>query len=146
MYNRIILVVFAILLAGCTSVSVSPSASTLDTRYPAEPGTSRTLLFVEGAGDGVSDKGMILALKVTSNGSSDKLARLLRTSDVTPVAVAGSSVDILTATVRRAIKDAGGDIPRNGTLLIYGDAGDFAEVIRDAAGKGLTMRFLKPAY
>ena len=130
----------ALLLTACASISPEQAIRTAQARY-----ADSNLLYVEASGNELTNALMVAALGTSASTSSTALVTLLQRSNQKPVVVAGQSVRVTAATIRRAINDAGTSLPSRGKLVIIGDANAFAEVVTTAQSRGLAVEVIAPS-
>jgi hypothetical protein len=130
----------ALLLTACASISPEQAIRTAQARY-----ADSNLLYVEASGNELTNALMVAALGTSASTSSTALVTLLQRSNQKPVVVAGQSVRVTAATIRRAINDAGTSLPSRGKLVIIGDANAFVEVVTTAQSRGLTVEVIAPS-
>ena len=130
----------ALLLTACASISPEQAIRTAQARY-----ADSNLLYVEASGNELTNALMVAALGTSASTSSTALVTLLQRSNQKPVVVAGQSVRVTAATIRRAINDAGTSLPSRGKLVIIGDANAFVEVVTTAQSRGLAVEVIAPS-
>ena len=130
----------ALLLTACASISPEQAIRTAQARY-----ADSNLLYVEASGNELTNALMVAALGTSASTSSTALVTLLQRSNKKPVVVAGQSVRVTAATIRRAINDAGTSLPSRGKLVIIGDASAFVEVVTTAQSRGLAVEVIAPS-
>jgi hypothetical protein len=69
---------------------------------------------------------------------------LLLSSSTRPSVVAGKSDMVTSATIQRAIEDAGSALPKNGLLVIVGNPKKFEETVNFAKNRGLNVDVMSP--
>lgn len=126
-------------LSGCATVTQDQALKTVKTKYP-----EGLFIYVDASSNEISNALIVTSLKVTSSTASDALVPMLLLSHKTPAVVAGKSDMVTTATIRRAIEDAGAALPRNGQLVIVGESKDFEEIANFAKSRGLIVDLMSP--
>lgn len=130
----------ALLLTACASISPEQAVRTAQARY-----ADSNVLYVEASSNELTNALMVAALGTSASTSSTALVTLLQRSNQKPVVVAGQSVRVTAATIRRAINDAGTSLPSRGKLVIIGDANAFAEIVTTAQSRGLAVEVIAPS-
>ncbi len=130
----------ALLLTACASISPEQAIRTAQARY-----ADSNVLYVEASSNELTNALMVAALGTSASTSSTALVTLLQCSNQKPVVVAGQSERVTAATIRRAINDAGTNLPSRGKLVIVGDANAFAEIVTTAQSRGLAVEVIAPS-
>lgn len=140
-FKKIYMWWFALILAlsGCATVTQDQALKTVKAKYP-----EGFFIYVDASSNEISNALIVTSLKVTSSTSSDALVPMLLLSHKTPAVVAGKSDMVTAATIRRAIEDAGAALPKNGQLVIVGEAKSFEEVANFARSRGLIVDVMSP--
>lgn len=136
---KFVCMAFVLMLSACATVTPNQAINAIKTKYP-----EALFIYVDAANNEISNALVAAHLKVSSSTTSDAMAKVLLSSSKTPVAVAGKSDMVTAATIRRAIEDAGAALPKNGKLVIVGNASDFVDTVTFATGKGLTVDVISP--
>lgn len=132
--------ILGFLLVGCASVSEEQGLKAV-----TKSGYSDVYyVYIDAPNDAISSALMAAHLKISKSTTSELLVQMLRVSDKRPAAVAGRSINVTNATIRRALDDVGLGLPRNGKLLIVGNASDHAEVTQFAISRGMTVDVISP--
>lgn len=140
-FKKIYMWWFALILAlsGCATVTQDQALKTVKAKYP-----EGFFIYVDASSNEISNALIVTSLKVNSSTSSDALVPMLLLSHKTPAVVAGKSDMVTAATIRRAIEDAGAALPKNGQLVIVGEAKSFEEVANFARSRGLIVDVMSP--
>ncbi|MCH9742885.1 MAG: hypothetical protein K0U21_06720 [Proteobacteria bacterium] len=130
-----------LILAGCSTI-VTPKQG-INTLKVYHQQTS--FIYVDAANNEISNALIIASLKLTSSTTSEALGIMLKTSNITPAAIAGKSNAVTAQTIKRAMEDAGSNLPKNGKLIIIGNTlEDFNDTIEYAKQAGLLVDLLSP--
>ncbi len=132
--------VFVLLLAGCATVTQDQALKTVKSKYP-----EGLFIYVDAPNNEISSALMVGLLKASSSTTSDEIVKMLLLSSSTrPGVVAGKSDMVTSATIQRAIEDAGSTLPKNGLLVIVGASEKFKEVANFARSRGLNVDVMAP--
>lgn len=136
-----IYMLFALFLAlsGCATVTQDQALKTVKSKYPEV-----LFVYVDAPNDAIASALMAAHLKVASSTTSDVMVKMFLMSNKTPAVVAGKSDMVTSATIRRAIEDAGAALPMNGKLVIVGVPKDFEDVANFAKSRGLNVDVMPP--
>ena len=133
--------VLVFLLTGCASVTPDQALKTVKDKYPES-----LFVYVDATSNEISNALLVTSLKMAASTSSDAVLRMLiLSSSNRPGVVSGQSNMVTVATIRRAIEDAGGALPKNGKLVIVGEAKTFEEIANFARSRGLNVEVMSPA-
>jgi hypothetical protein len=128
-----------LVLSGCATVTQDQAMKTVSSKYP-----NALFVYVDAASNEISNAMVVASLKVASSTTSDVIEKMLLLSHKTPAVVAGKSDMVTSATIRRAIEDAGAALPKNGQLVIVGQAKSLEEVANFARSRGLIVDVMSP--
>ena len=128
-----------LLLSGCATVTQDQAVKTVRPKYP-----NALFVYVDAPNDAIASALMAAHLKVASSTTSDVMVKMLLLSNKMPGVVAGKSDMVTAATIRRAIEDAGSALPKNGQLVIVGEAKDFEDAVNFAKSRGLNVDVMPP--
>lgn len=129
-----------LLLSGCATVSQDQALKTVKSKYP-----EGLFIYVDAPSNEISSALMVGLLKASSSTTSDEIVKMLLLSSSTrPSVVAGKSDMVTSATIQRAIEDAGSELPKNGLLVIVGAFEKFKEVANFARSRGLNVDVMSP--
>jgi nitrate reductase NapAB chaperone NapD len=126
-------------LSGCATVTQDQALKTVKSKYPEV-----LFVYVDAPSNEISSALMVAGLKVSSSTTSDTLMQMLLLSNKIPGVVAGKSDMVTAATIRRAIEDAGATLPKNGKLVIVGEAKEFEDIANFAKSRGLIVDVMSP--
>ena len=121
-------------LVGCATVTQDQAMKTVKSKYPEV-----LFVYVDAPNDAIASALMAAHLKVASSTTSDVMVKMFLMSNKTPAVVAGKSDMVTSATIRRAIEDAGAALPQNGQLVIVGEPKDFEDIANFARSRGLNV-------
>ena len=140
-FKKIYMWWFALILAlsGCATVTQDQAMKTVKSKYPEV-----LFVYVDASSNEISNALIVTSLKVASSTTSDVIVKMLLLNHKTPAMVAGKSDMVTSATIRRAIEDAGAALPKNGQLVIVGEAKSFEEVANFARSRGLIVDVMTP--
>lgn len=128
-----------LILSGCATVTQDQALKTVKSKYPEV-----LFIYVDAPSNEISSALMAASLKISSSTTSDALVQMLRLSNKTAATVAGKSDIVTAATIRRAIEDAGLTLPKNGQLVIVGEAKNFEDTVNFAKNRGLNIDVMSP--
>jgi hypothetical protein len=128
-----------LILSGCATVTQDQALKTVKSKYPEV-----LFIYVDAPSNEISSALMAASLKISSSTTSDALVQMLRLSNKTAATVAGKSDIVTAATIRRAIEDAGPTLPKNGQLVIVGEAKNFEDTVNFAKNRGLNIDVMSP--
>jgi hypothetical protein len=131
--------VLVLILSGCATVTQDQALKTVKSKYPEV-----LFIYVDAPSNEIASALMAASLKISSSTTSDALVQMLRLSNKTAATVAGKSDMVTAATIRRAIEDAGPTLPKNGQLVIVGEAKDFEDAVNFAKSRGLNVDVMPP--
>mgnify|MGYP000296426774 CR=1 FL=1 len=126
-------------LSGCATVTQDQVLKTIKSKYP-----NALFVYVDAPNDAIASALMAAHLKVASSTTSDVMVKMLLLSNKLPGVVAGKSDMVTAATIRRAIEDAGATLPKNGQLVIVGEAKEFEDIANFAKSRGLIVDVMSP--
>jgi hypothetical protein len=140
-FKKIYMCWFALILmlSGCATVTQDQAIRTVNSKYP-----NAVFVYVDAASNEISNAMVAASLKLTSSTTSDVMVKMLMLSNKSPAVVAGKSDMVTSATIRRAIEDAGSALPKNGLLVIVGEPKDFEETANFARSRGLNVDVMLP--
>lgn len=136
---KLIFLSLVLTLSACATVTKDQALDALRGKYP-----DVLFIYVDAPNDAIASTLMVAHLKLSSSTTSEALTQMLRMSNKVPAAVAGESDRVTAATLRRAIDDAGAELPKNGQLVIVGQPADFEDIARFAVSKGLKVDVIAP--
>jgi hypothetical protein len=129
----------ALVLSACAIVTQDQALKTVKSKY-----SEVLFVYVDAPSNEISSALMVASLKISSSTTSDALVQMLRLSNKTAATVAGKSDMVTAATIRRAIEDAGATLPKNGQLVIVGEAKNFQDTVNFANSRGLNVDVMPP--